>query len=161
MSRIGSRADEEVAAFGIDRTESEQRVGFERVRIPFGLDSIDGVVVAGNDEIEFASAFVAPVERRCAFFRVRGQCQRSVLTSRDRVSGRPSRLRAAWWPESHFQSCAQVILALRTTALAVRPGLSRLQQVSALIRVAGVWLEPTHSGPERMVFFQVYRKKCV
>ncbi len=78
MSRSGSGADEKVGACGIDRTESEQRVGFERVRIPFGLDSIDGVAVAGNDEIEFASTFVAPVERRCAFFRVRGLALRSV-----------------------------------------------------------------------------------
>lgn len=59
----GAGADEVVSASWVDGPECSQRVGIERVGIPFALDGIDGVAVAGDDEIDFASAFVPPVER--------------------------------------------------------------------------------------------------
>lgn len=55
--------DEIVPTLRVDGAEGGQRIGVECVGIPFALDGIDGVTVAGDDEIDFATAFVTPVER--------------------------------------------------------------------------------------------------
>ena len=60
----GAGTDEIVPPLRVDGPEGGQRIGVECVGIPFTLDGIDGVPIAGDDEIDFATAFVPPVERR-------------------------------------------------------------------------------------------------
>ncbi len=62
MRGRGAGTDEVVPTLRVDGPEGCQRIGVERVGVPFALDGIDGVAVAGDDEIDFAPAFVPPVE---------------------------------------------------------------------------------------------------
>jgi len=63
MRGRGAGTDKIVPTLRVDGPEGGQRIGVERVGIPFALNGIDDIAVAGDDEIDFATTLVPPVKR--------------------------------------------------------------------------------------------------
>ncbi len=76
-----------VAALRVNGPQGGERRGIERIGVPFALDGIHKIAFPRDDKVDFATAFVAPVEgRRIGQAGLKG-FQNEVLPERAEVVG--------------------------------------------------------------------------